>query len=30
MEASLEMPLWRTTALNVFWREVADTGIGRC
>jgi hypothetical protein len=30
MEASWAMPRWRTTALNVLWREVADTGIGRC
>jgi hypothetical protein len=26
MEASLGSPLWRTTAVNVFWREVADRG----
>jgi hypothetical protein len=26
MEASLGMPLWRTTALKVFWREVGDKG----
>jgi len=26
MEASLGRALWRTTALNGFWREVGDRG----
>jgi hypothetical protein len=26
MEASLAIPLWRTTAVNVLWREVAGSG----
>src|SRR5262245_14736822 len=29
-EASLGMPLWRTTALKVLWREVGARGAGCC
>jgi hypothetical protein len=30
MEASLGRPLWRTTAVKVFWRKVGDRDVGRC